>query len=232
VDGEVSSLLGLFELVYGERLDTGSMFTEFELQRNGVEEFGLLGEALSQDADYLFGRTFPKRELPARGFPAGRRRTMTRKLIPVRSCRGEERIRERGPTYGWGMLGSEWDQWFHHQMEESGLTLGRGATALALTMPAFGVDERDDYILIRACAPGADPEDLRVLLIDDRLAISGRIRKESGSGDGTRNERYVESFRRSLGLPKTVDPEEATAEYADGVLTVTLPKRHEAGERS
>jgi HSP20 family protein len=43
-----------------------------------------------------------------------------------------------------------------------------------------------------------------------------------------RVERSYGSFTRSFALPSSVEAEKATAEYKDGVLTLTLPKKEEA----
>ncbi len=40
-------------------------------------------------------------------------------------------------------------------------------------------------------------------------------------------ERFFGSFARSFALPNSIDGEKVAAEYQDGVLTLTLPKKEE-----
>jgi HSP20 family protein len=61
------------------------------------------------------------------------------------------------------------------------------------------------------------------------LTISGERKSETAESDkAERTERYVGKFRRSISLPTQVDSNKVTANYRDGVLTVTLPKAEEA----
>ena len=74
--------------------------------------------------------------------------------------------------------------------------------------------------------PGINPEDVNVELNDGNLVIAGQRKSEHESSDKTfhRVERRYGSFRRVLSIPAPVDEEKISAEYRDGVLTVTLPK--------
>lgn len=74
-DGEVSQLLRLFKVVYGEELDTGSMFTSLELLRSGAEEYDSLHEALSPGEDDPSGRL---------RLAAGAILVMPRRVCPVK----------------------------------------------------------------------------------------------------------------------------------------------------
>jgi HSP20 family protein len=66
-------------------------------------------------------------------------------------------------------------------------------------------------------------------LHDGTLTISGERKRESNNGKtAQRTERYVGTFRRSIGLPTRVDPSKVSATYEDGILKVTLPKAEEA----
>jgi len=62
------------------------------------------------------------------------------------------------------------------------------------------------------------------------LHISGerRFEKDVNEGNYQRVERSYGNFSRSFTLPSTVNPENVTAEYKDGVLTLTMGKREEA----
>ncbi len=95
--------------------------------------------------------------------------------------------------------------------------------------PAFEVKESGDAYLFKADLPGIKEEDLEISLTGSRLTISGK-REEERREEEERYfayERSYGSFSRSFTLPEGVDPEHAEAELANGVLTVSVPKRPE-----
>ncbi len=96
--------------------------------------------------------------------------------------------------------------------------------------PSADVTERDDEVLVRAELPGVDPEDLDVTISGDVLTISGEKREteEEREENYYRSERRFGSFRRSMPLPTSVDPDSVEAEYRNGVLTVHLEKTETA----
>ena len=96
--------------------------------------------------------------------------------------------------------------------------------------PAFDVYEEKDNFVVKAELPGLKKEDINVSLQDGSLIISGE-RKSETKGEGAevyRAERYFGKFQRSVSLPTPVAANNVTAEYKDGILTVTLPKSEEA----
>jgi HSP20 family protein len=92
---------------------------------------------------------------------------------------------------------------------------------------------KDGGLVIRAEAPGIDPEKLEISLEAGRLTISGeRASDASGAGNGFhRRERRFGRFSRSLQLPSDLDPEKATASYANGMLTLRIEKAEAAKPR-
>ena len=96
--------------------------------------------------------------------------------------------------------------------------------------PAFDVYEEKDNFVVKAELPGMKKEDINVSLHDGDLIISGERKSETKS-EGTeiyRAERFFGKFQRSVSLPASVAAAKVSAEYKDGVLTVTLPKAEEA----
>src|SRR5271170_4569594 len=96
--------------------------------------------------------------------------------------------------------------------------------------PALDVHEDADNFTIRVEVPGLKREDIGVSLQDDALVISGE-RKAEKVEEGVevhRQERFYGKFQRALTLPTPVAAGKVTAQYKDGVLTVTLPKVEEA----
>ncbi len=153
---------------------------------------------------------------------------MTTRMIPVTNGRRAIARRVGGlPTFGWGLLGSEWDQWLNHLIEEPWTAFTEGGPALSISAPALKLSERDDEYVVRADVPGVAPEDLKVEVEGGRLTVCGEVRHESETriDGGVRKEKAVDTFQRSVTLPGPVNPDEVVAECADGVLTVTLPRR-------
>lgn len=92
--------------------------------------------------------------------------------------------------------------------------------------PAIDVAEKEAAITVRAEVPGCKPEDIDVSVYGDTLKIAGQ-KKDSHEeeGDGFYHvESSYGSFRREVLLPTSVDEEKISAEYKDGVLSITLPK--------
>ncbi len=86
--------------------------------------------------------------------------------------------------------------------------------------------ETDDSVVAKAALPGVDPDDVEVSVSGDLLTIKGAAKREEKEEREhyLRRELSFGAFSRTLALPTGVNADEATAEYEDGVLTVTLPK--------
>lgn len=93
-------------------------------------------------------------------------------------------------------------------------------------MPATDIAEDDNNIIIRAEVPGIEAKDIDLNVLENRLTISGEKNdeKEEKGKDTYYRERNFGSFRRVIDLPANVDATKVVAEYANGVLTVTVPK--------
>ncbi len=96
--------------------------------------------------------------------------------------------------------------------------------------PAVDVYENKDSVVVKAELPGLDPKEVEISIEDGTLYLKGERKSESeGQRDGYhRLERSYGSFARAFTLPDSVDPEKVSAEYKDGLLSVTLPKREES----
>jgi HSP20 family protein len=99
--------------------------------------------------------------------------------------------------------------------------------------PAVDVHETENELVLKADIPDVDLKDVDVQVEKQTLTIKGhrQFEKESNGKAYHRIERSYGSFVRSFALPATVDSEKVAAEYKNGVLTITLPKKEAAKPR-
>ena len=96
-------------------------------------------------------------------------------------------------------------------------------------LPAVDVFDTKEAVVLKAELAGMDPDDIQIEVEDNVLTIKGE-RKFEETVDRERYyrvERRFGSFQRDLALPQGVRPEDISAAYEDGVLTVTVPKVEE-----
>jgi HSP20 family protein len=111
-----------------------------------------------------------------------------------------------------------------------GQPVGRSSDAGQLTLadwsPAVDVQETDAEYLIKADLPAVKKEDVSVEVRDGVLSVRGERQQEKEEKGKRlhRVERAYGVFERRMGVPADVDPTKVTAEFADGVLQVHLPK--------
>lgn len=98
---------------------------------------------------------------------------------------------------------------------------------------AAEVEEDDDQVVVRLEAPGMDPDDFDIQVVDDVLVVRGEKRFQSTSRQGAFRvmECAYGAFERAVPLPAPVDEGRAKARYRRGVLQVTLPKHATARRR-
>jgi HSP20 family protein len=99
------------------------------------------------------------------------------------------------------------------------------------TLPAVNIKEDENEYVIQVAAPGMKKDDFKINLNKDQLTISSERQNEKEDKDGdkfTRREFSYQSFQRSFTLPEhLVDDSKISAQYADGILHIKLPKREE-----
>jgi HSP20 family protein len=102
----------------------------------------------------------------------------------------------------------------------------RFETTLSMPNPAIDVTEDADAYKLTAELPGMAEGDIEVALTDDTLTLKGEKKEEKEKKEKNYylSERSYGAFRRSFALPDGVDRDKIGAEFAKGVLTVTLPK--------
>lgn len=100
-------------------------------------------------------------------------------------------------------------------------------------VPAVDIMETENALVVKADVPDVKPEDVNVHVENGTLTLHGerKFEKASEKGGYHRMERSYGSFERKFTLPDTVDAEHVKADYKNGVLTITLPKKEVAKPR-
>lgn len=108
--------------------------------------------------------------------------------------------------------------------------LSRGEGQTTMISPRIELKEKDSEIEVSAELPGLKENDIEVTLTDNVLSIRGEKkheRKEEEKGY-TYSERSYGVFERRIPLDAEVLADRVEAKFADGVLTVILPKNPQA----
>ena len=99
---------------------------------------------------------------------------------------------------------------------------------MAAGFPAVNVYAGQDGIAVVAELPGIEKEDLEVQAHQDTLTLRGVRRPAAEEPDAYhRRERRSGSFTRSIQLPYRIDPDRIEAHLENGVLRLSLPRRHQ-----
>src|SRR6202047_2305357 len=103
-------------------------------------------------------------------------------------------------------------------------------SSLTTWTPAVDIYETEHELVVKADLPQVDPKDLDIRVENNILTLRGERKFESKVSEDKylRVERTYGSFSRSFALANTVNTEAIKAEYQNGVLTLTVPKREEA----
>ena len=96
--------------------------------------------------------------------------------------------------------------------------------------PAVDIYEKDGNIVLTAELAGVEAKDVDIRVENNVLTLKGErnFDKELQKDNFHRVERAYGSFTRSFTLPNVVNNEKIKADFKDGVLKLTLPKREEA----
>jgi HSP20 family protein len=91
-------------------------------------------------------------------------------------------------------------------------------------VPKVEVKENGSAYSVTVELPGLDEKDIKVLVEDDVLTISGEKKVEHTDDKTHYSERSYGSFTRSFTLPVDADGNKVTAKFAKGVLALEIPK--------
>jgi HSP20 family protein len=96
-----------------------------------------------------------------------------------------------------------------------------------MSAPAMDIHETEDAVEITAELPGVKEDDVELSIEEGVLTLRGEKRSCREDSEGGYRERAYGSFERRITLPANIDEDACSADFADGVLTITLPKREE-----
>ena len=100
-------------------------------------------------------------------------------------------------------------------------------------VPAVDIQETENELIVKADVPDVEMKDIDIRMENGTLTIRGERKFEGKKNEGGwhRVERSYGSFERAFSIPETINVEAAKADYKNGVLTVTLPKKEIAKPR-
>jgi HSP20 family protein len=114
----------------------------------------------------------------------------------------------------------------------SRLAVGSDTPALKMRID---VSEKDEPYLVKADIPGVKKEDIDVRIDGNIVQIDAEPKREKDTrtdGDKIlRSERYWGNVPRTFSVSQDIDDAKAQAKYADGVLTLELPKKSTAASK-
>ena len=107
------------------------------------------------------------------------------------------------------------------------------APKTVVKFPRYDLRDTSDAYLLQFDLPGLSRDELSINTEGDQVIISGdRVQQVLDPGEHMRKvERPFGPFRRAVDAPTDVDLDGVRARLADGVLTVTLPKRADRSAR-
>ncbi len=136
-------------------------------------------------------------------------------------------------------FGGEFDQLFNRMVRAWSFGFleptGNGhLRALATTehAPKVEVQENGKTYTITVELPGVEQKDVKVLVEDDVLTISGEKHVERTDEKTHYSERSYGSFTRAFTLPSDADRSDITANFSKGVLTLQIAKSPHGSERA
>ncbi len=95
--------------------------------------------------------------------------------------------------------------------------------------PTVDIYENENSLVLTAEVPGVDENNIEIKIEDNTLTLKGErnFEKETSEENYHRIERSYGSFYRSFSIPRNIDQEKIKAEHDNGVLRITMPKKHE-----
>jgi len=93
--------------------------------------------------------------------------------------------------------------------------------------PAVNVIDNKETFQIQVAIPGYTKDDVKIAIENNTLTISAEIEIKEEDVKFNRREFVKTSFERSFTLPRSIDQEKVGAQFENGILTITLPRKAE-----
>lgn len=95
------------------------------------------------------------------------------------------------------------------------------------TLPMVNVKNEDSQFIVELAAPGLDKSDFTIKLENNKLSVSTAQNDEKAEENVnyTLKEYSFNSFTRSFVLPKNIKHEAVNADYKNGILSISIPKK-------
>jgi HSP20 family protein len=108
--------------------------------------------------------------------------------------------------------------------------LAEGEVSTRTWAPPVDIYENGENLVLKVELPGINPDDVEIRVEDNTLYLKGerKFEKEVKEQNYHRVERSYGTFTRTFSLPNSIDSDKVAANYKDGVLTLTMPKKEEA----
>ena len=98
------------------------------------------------------------------------------------------------------------------------------------SQPSVNIKENEEGFVLELATPGVKKENLKLEINNDILTIASEVKqeKEETKENFSRREFSFQAFSRSFTLPDTVSGDSVKANYENGILTISIPKKEEA----
>ncbi|MRI01982.1 Hsp20 family protein [Kriegella sp. EG-1] len=105
-----------------------------------------------------------------------------------------------------------------------------GIENLNFKVPPVNIKENEKDFELTLSVPGRKKEDFKIEVDSNVLTVSAEVKTvtEESNEKYARKEFGFTSFRRAFTLPETIDEEKIKAEYENGILKFSIPKKEEA----
>ena len=131
--------------------------------------------------------------------------------------------RNLGNYGGWSTL---MDELFHDDLN----IVRDGVLKQNMNKPRVNIVESDEEYVLNMSVPGFEKSDFVIGLENEELSVSAEVKtlEDQKELNYTRKEFTQGSFKRTFVLPETVEDSAINANYTNGILTISIPKKEEA----
>ncbi len=132
----------------------------------------------------------------------------------------------------WDSLAHQFDAFFNDFDRKAGEeSATERERSIVTSAPPTDIEESSSHYELSFDMPGIKEEDLNVELNGRTLTVSGKRSRVTTDNKLHRTEKFFGEYRRTISLPENVKAEEIEANYANGVLSLRLPKAQLSGAK-